>query len=301
MADLRAQGSAVDSCVAVFYPDTRTAYSATFSDIVAGIGEPYRWRVEAVSVDEGEGETGAPPVAEPPCPMQIGLGRVGVNHLRPRALQRPTVFGAIQAPLGERAEVATISLIPEPQQVLLRLRHFAPTIRNVHLIFNPRRSEAFVALASAAAKRQRLNLIAYESSELKASLQLYRQLFSALDPQRDAVWLIGGDAASQTSAVMPVVLKRAWQRNIVVFSSQPAHAKRGVLFSIYPDYRALGRQLAELLSRCARQPRLCRDRAVIPLTALKTAINTKTASRLKLNLDYEHDPYIDLAFPEKLP
>ncbi len=299
LLSLMAPAWAGEPCIAVYYPKAPEPYSSTFSEIISGIGDSGLWHPEAIAIDDSGGELSLPTTQR--CQAQIGLGRVGVNYVATLSEPLPTVFGAIQAPLGASEKAATISLVPDPRQVLQRLRHFVPAIRNVHLLFDAERSDFFVARASQAAEALGLNLITHESSDAENSLNLYRQLLQGLNPGTDAVWMVNGPSAAQINAVLPIILKAAWKRKIVVFSSQATHAKRGVLFSICPDYKALGVALAKQAHRCRTQPQRCQHQTVMPLSAIKTAVNTKTASRLGLALDYEHDPYIDLIFPEKSP
>jgi putative ABC transport system substrate-binding protein len=47
--------------------------------------------------------------------------------------------------------------------------------------------------------------------------------------------------------ILPLLLERSWEQNLVLFSSKPAHAKRGALFSMFPNHLELGKQLAVMI------------------------------------------------------
>ncbi len=110
-----------------------------------------------------------------------------------------------------------------------------------------------------------------------------------------ALGRIGLMAARKFPGEMPVILKEAWDKNLLVFSSNPEHVKRGALFSLYPDNRGLGRSLAQLtLERLKSPPK---PPAVLALKDLLIAVNARTAEHLGLRLTNQARRRFDLVFP----
>ena len=97
----------------------------------------------------------------------------------------------------------------------------------------------------------------------------------------------------EDSAVLPLVLNEAWKRQLVLLSSTLAHVKRGVLMAPFPDNRGMGRALAEsALRQMAGGKPLD---GVLALRDLRSAVNSRTASHLGLDLSLGR---FDLVLPE---
>ena len=72
------------------------------------------------------------------------------------------------------------------------------------------------------------------------------------DLDDSALWLLQDRKIVDSKVVLPFILEKAWQKNIVVFSSALSHVKKGVLFSMYPDNQSHGEQLAKLVLKQSR-------------------------------------------------
>ena len=93
-------------------------------------------------------------------------------------------------------------------------------------------------------------------------------------------------------AILPLTLRESWNRNIAVFSSNPSHVPRGVLFSLYPDNRAMGRTLAAMAVEEGNGAA-----SIEPLGDLRVAVNLRTAEHLGLDLSSRQRREFDLVFP----
>ncbi len=280
-------------CLTVVYPLAKPPYRATFEAIVAGIAAESPWPLRRVVATQGGEDTTA---ELGPCPARIGLGRAGLRLLD--SIEEPVLhlFGAVDTRPGAPVPgKAAIVLDPAPGPVLERLRHFAPAVRNVHLLFDPAHGAGWVEEAARAASARGLTLIAYETDETQSAVATYRRLLAGLEGGRDALWLGATTSEAEVDAVLPVVLRQAWEHRVVLFSSLPGLARRGVLFSVSPDYEGLGQELARLARRCLDQEPGCAG--LHPLTALKTAFNRRTARHLGLALPAGDDPFVDLLLP----
>ena len=71
-----------------------------------------------------------------------------------------------------------------------------------------------------------------------------------------------------------------------------------MLFSVYPDNFHLGEQLGKIARTCITQG--CNGEFYVEaLTAIKTAINKRTFSRLDLDVDLHNTEYVNIVFPVK--
>ena len=90
-------------------------------------------------------------------------------------------------------------------------------------------------------------------------------------------------------------MEKAWAREIVVFSSKPSHAKRGALFSTYPDNFVLGQHLFKMVNELALLPE---DKKFAPLSSMQLAVNLRTAAHLGLKYSAEQQQKFKLTFPQ---
>ena len=93
-----------------------------------------------------------------------------------------------------------------------------------------------------------------------------------------------------------MILKESWARNIAVFSSNAAHVRRGVLFSLYPDNFALGKRLAGFAQNILSSGDYER-RGRLPLVDVQSTVNLRTAKHLEL--DAERILRFDTIFQEQ--
>ena len=92
--------------------------------------------------------------------------------------------------------------------------------------------------------------------------------------------------------ILPLVLRQSWQRDIPVFSSTYAHVKKGVLFVLYPNNRAMGKSLAAMALRPADA-----RKGLALLRDVSVAVNLRTASHLGLNISSEQQRSFEAVFP----
>jgi putative ABC transport system substrate-binding protein len=166
----------------------------------------------------------------------------------------------------------------------------------VTVIYNPQHNGWLMPLAQAAARNHGLELVTHEARDMGTAARLYETAFAAADGRRDAIWLPQDPTTVDEGTILPLVLKQAWGRSVPVFSSSFPHVRKGVLFALYPDNRALGRALAgkaqDILAGTVPPPGLA------PLQDVLMAVNLRTASHLGLSLDYQQQRRFDFVFPE---
>jgi putative ABC transport system substrate-binding protein len=84
--------------------------------------------------------------------------------------------------------------------------------------------------------------------------------------------------------ILPLLLERSWEQNLVLFSSKPAHAKRGALFSMFPNHLELDKQLAVMIETIYKTRH---SEGVVALQDMRLAVNLRTAA----HLDYLHNMF----------
>lgn len=285
--------------IAVIYPDLGEPYLSVFSKIIEGIEHQNKARVASFPVGANQNPADlANELRRQGIHIVIALGRNGLKAVN--GLDRDfevVVGGIISAPEAETRGMAVLSLTPDPYLLFERLKSMVPGVRRVFVVYEPNQNAWLIRLAREAARNLGLELVAQEAPDRKTAMRFYQDDIAAVDPKKDALWLPQDSVTVEESLVLPLVLQEAWSRNLVVFSSSVVHVKRGVLFSLYPDNRQLGRRLASSAlnrSSLGNQP----GRNITPLKEVLMAVNVRTASHLGLDLDNKQNSF-DLVFPEQ--
>ncbi len=283
----------------VAYPKLPPPYSAVFATILEGIrrqaGELRRLPLAGTEADAAllEGLRRRPPRA------LIALGRRGL--LAARSLSQrpfPVVVGAVLLrPQDLDQGMVGLSLAPDPGALFRQLRALVPAVRRVAVVYDPRRSGWLVERAREAAAAASLALEEHQAQDLREAARIYRDLLRGAPGDGTlALWLPPDATTVDGRVILPLVLREAWRRSVPVFASNPAFAKRGVLFALYPDNEAMGRRLAELAVACARDGCGGHPRLRL-LTELRKAINLRTASHLGIRVSIEQQREFALLFP----
>jgi putative ABC transport system substrate-binding protein len=117
-----------------------------------------------------------------------------------------------------------------------------------------------------------------------------------LKENEDILWLLQDDSVVDEQAILPLVLQVAWDRNLAVVSNNPAHVKKGVLLSVYPNNPGLGVSLANLALKHANDKNPIIP-GITPLRDLLVAMNTRTAEHIGIYRSGKRIDGVDLTFP----
>lgn len=286
--------------IAVIYPDIGEPYRSVFAQIIEGIEDKAKTRVASFPVGaDVDSERVAGELRKQNIKVVIALGRHGIKVAS--GLNRDigvVAGGVIWAPEAATRAVSVISLAPDPTLMFTRLKGFMPTIRRVFMVYDPKHNAWLVRLAKEAAQALDLELVTYQASDLRAAVRRYQEILATANPKQDALWLPQDSTTVEESSVLPLVLEKAWDRSLVVFSSNVTHVSRGVLFALYPDNLELGRNLAnsalDFLGAGTQDAHI-----VTPLRTVLLAVNLRTAGHLGLKLSNEQQRRVDLAFPQR--
>lgn len=284
--------------VAVLYPELGEPYRAIFNALIDGIAEqtgPVRRQAITPATDIPALQA---QLQRSGVRVVVALGRQGLQAALGLEKDLPVVVGGVvSVPEAARErQLPGISLTPDPAVLFAQLRELLPSVRRVVVVYNPAHTAWLLSPARSAARAQGLELVEFEARDVASAARHYQALLGSLDGRRDALWLPQDPTTVDDELILPLVLRKAWSRGVPVFSSSFPHVKKGALFALYPDNRALGRSLG------ARALRLQADEPVPPgmqpLQDVLRAINLRTAGHLGLALDHPQQRRFDLVFPE---
>lgn len=293
-----AAASEAHKAIAVIYPDIAEPYRSVFTKIIEGIEDAAGGKVSshAVGANADAAELGAQ-LKRQQVKVVIALGRQGLKVAS--ALERDlavVVGGVLLLPDAEHKSLSGISMTPDPALLFMRLRSLQPSVKRVHVVYDPQHNEWLIKLAREAARAQGLELVPHEARSLADAAKRYESVFAAADGRRESVWLPQDPTTVDESTILPLVLKESWNRNVPVFSSSYLHVKKGALFVLYPNNVELGRNLAmSALKSLAGESR----KGIVPLREVYAAVNLRTANHIGLNISSQLQRSFDSVFPEQ--
>lgn len=278
--------------VAVLYPAVKEPFHTVFTQVITGVqaqlGEK---NVLVQELDDSFADTASVDswIATRKPSGLILLGGRGYKLAHELSGDLPAVVGAVPfAPNG----VAGVSLASDPKVVFDYLQRMAPNARSVFVVHTAKQ-RWIIARAQDAARNLDIHLQTAEVTDVMQAAQEYKRMIAELG-DKGALWLLADDVTVSDDSLMSYILESAWDRRFVLFSSTPAHVKRGALFSFIPNNEAMGRHLAKLLIDLRQTKEADR---VLPVSDLRLAVNTRTASHLGLALSADLQRDIVLTFP----
>lgn len=282
--------------IAVFYPDAKEPYRSIYKQIVAGSLEQSKLSDVRVVLKEFiltkafDSKKITSQLKQQEIRKVIVLGRLGLKLAKVLSKEFSVVSGALPiTPNG----ISGISLSSDPLFLFDYLTQVAPEVSRVHVAYSDK-SEWLIELAKSAAEVKGLSLDLRKVSSTKEAIEYYQDLFRSNISKQDAIWLPLDRISSHDKITLPIILEKAWSREVVVFSSKPSHAKRGALFSTYPDNFVLGQNLFNMVEELAKEPE---KKKFAALKSLQLAVNLRTAAHLGLKYSAKQQRQFKLTFP----
>jgi len=288
----------VPRALAIFYPEIREPYRRIFQDIIDGIQDQFPGHTESYELSrEPDIDNLKRWLRRRKIDTVIALGSRGFRVASEvRGEVSAVVVGALSIPPSPASTEATgITLIPDPGLLFQRLRELVPAVRKVVVIYNASTSSWLIERAREAAAELGLVLDARDAADLREAAEQYRDVLAVDSAGSSALWVLEDRTTMDDRAILPLILEKAWENHLVVFSSSPAHVRRGALFSLYPNNFELGRSLADVALRLAD----AHDGAegLQPLRDVHIAVNLRTAEHLGLTFSTRTRRQFDMVFP----
>jgi putative ABC transport system substrate-binding protein len=284
--------------IAVIYPDIGEPYRSVFEQIITGIEDKANSHIVKFAMGQNvDVAVLKDSLRQQNVKVVIALGRQGMKIAS--ALDKNigvVVGGVITAPEAEVSGLPVNSLSPDPELLFSHLKELMPSVRRVFAVYDPRQNGWMIRLAKEAALAQGLELVAFESQDLRGAMKNYQDIFATADSRHDALWLLQDSTTVEDGSVFPMVLQESWGRNLAVFSSSIVHVRRGVLFSLYPDNAEMGRHLAETALEYIASGDYG-EHGMILLREVLMAINLRTADHLGLKPNLKRN--YGMVFPEQ--
>ncbi len=274
---------AVADPVLVFYPEAPDPYRQAFDQIMTGIahtaGGPVHRRMVTAATERRQIQRWLDEANPGDAVVLLGRPTDALSEVSQDRLGGRRVFvGGVNALPGQLPWPG-VSLIAEPALYLQTLRELLPSVRRV-IAFHHARDPEWAPLATRAAADLGLRVEPVAVTDAASAVRQIAGALKTLDPETTALWFAANTLDLDRELIFPWVLEQTWDRKIAAFSETAAHAKRGFLFALYPDYEAVGAELGRRIGRGAAG-----DGGGLTLTrAVRFALNGRTARRLGVAL-----------------
>lgn len=279
--------------MAVIYPESKGSYSKVYKNIISGVGEQQNIDLISKAISK---TTSAEEVDQwllnNNVQTVIALGHRSYKLSESLKSNLPVTVGALVVSSNTHSG---ISLAADPRIFFQKLELLAPDIRRVFVVYSEKNTGWLINFAEKAALERDIELVLYKAESIAQGIRHYDTILSQTHKDKDAIW-IPLDRVVPIKTILPKILEAAWKNNIVTFSNNPLHAKRGTLFALFPDNKLMGQNLAKL---AAEQVAGNADPHLIPTTSLKLAVNKRTALHLGLHYSKTVEEQFDIVFPSE--
>jgi putative ABC transport system substrate-binding protein len=280
--------------ITVVYPDISSPYKDVFETILEGISTDSRTQFQRYPLPKDYQQEDLKRVLDNgKTDGIIALGKRSYLAVKNLKTNVPTVSGGLSIiPNG----ISGISLSADPESLFSRLKSLVPSSKRVFVVYSEKNTGWLIPLAEQAAAKLDLQLLAYPADNLREAVHHYRNILKQARDKDDAIWLPLDKVTTNDDVVLPMLLQGAWDKDLVIISNKPSHAKRGALLAMYPDNYGLGQELTLLLEKLTTAPATSQ---VIPLRRLHLAVNLRTAAHLGLNFTPRQEEDFKLTFPSR--
>lgn len=282
----------------VVYPKLRAPFDQIYIALYKGISQAHGGEVALYELDRDASQQHFNSwLSERGKDGVIALGNRSINAIK-QASEQPTITllgGTILNPQLD-PEAHGVSLAPSPKALFNELRLLAPKVKEVLVVYELDTEQWLVERARVSARELNLDLTAYPASSIKEMAEHYRGILNRQTSDLQALWL-PKSGQSLEKALVYDILTKAWQRNLIAFSSNFADVKKGFLFSMLPDNEAIGARLYHLYVEAKQHP--AQRNTVLLAEDVHRAINIRTASHLGMHLSKEQTDRYKFIFPSK--
>ena len=284
------------SIVAVLYPQMEQPYKTVFDNILNGIiSEIDVQRIPLGKNSSVESVKGI--LNEKNIENVIVLGRQALTIARELDDSISIIAGAILASSkGEKSNISTISMVPDPALLLKTLKNINPNIERIHVLYNSIDGANQINQAKKAAGDLKLTVSVKKVQNHKDLLVTYKEIVDVMpNGDNEAIWVLY-DSHLNHDEIFNYLLDEAWKKRITIFSSNGSHVERGALFSLFPDNYSMGRQIG-----IAMKKRVLGDLSINSYSkffkVFKIAVNLRAAEHLGIDFSKKQLESFGLLFP----
>lgn len=226
----------------------------------------------------------------------IALGSLGKKAIVYVPKNTPIVLGGLLSAPSPTNSHPGLAFTADPGAMFALLRKLDKSRNKVVVVYNPLKYKWLIDLAKRQAAKNGVQLVGYEATSLKQAAMIYNEILSQSMLDKTALWLLQDRTVVDSKVVLPFILEKSWQKDMVVFSSALGHVSKGVLFAMYPNNIEHGEQLADMLITVKSGFSKFGNK-LYPSRGLQKAINARTAEHLGIKVSKSKLREYDVVFP----
>lgn len=221
--------------VLITYPAVEEPLHSIYASVIKGI-EKKVGHTERLEVPEATKEIQGDIDKHHPDKI-IALGKRVADATLKSTYRNQTVIGMVYSNPNESPGV---SLALDSQRLASRLSQLAPFIKKVYAVQES--SHSTITMTSPDTSITTPPVIIKEGSDMVSTIRLLGQLVEQEATTSDAILI----PANLPENILFEITKIAWDRKIILLSTNLSHLESGVLMVFYPDEERLGEQLGTL-------------------------------------------------------
>lgn len=276
--------------IAVIYPQVREPFAALYRDYVSGISGAVPEGIDEYAVNGQGREALAAAVKQSSPAVFIALGNKSVN-LADQVRQGKPLVAVVTDRKYEKQLSGGILLKPSADVYLANLFDIHAAVSHVYLVYNPAYDQELVDEASGLLAARGVDFSAIPARNIREAAAGYQQLLKEARSY-SAIWL-PPDNGFVDSSLLSTLLDVAWEKRLIVFSSNPLFVKHGAAFAVYPDNQRVGVTLGKIALRA----RGGESMPLEPLRDVRLAVNERTVNHLGIDLSPAVRRRIELMLP----
>jgi len=251
--------------IVIAYPASETSQALTYTHVIDGI-EKAVGHAERLEVTEGSDTVQAQLDRLHPDKV-IALGKKVAGTINKTSFLKLMLVGLAHF---NPAEYNGVSLTLDSRSLGTQLSRFVPSVKRVFVV-QQAGHQTIESVPAISGTQPTLEI--REGSDQLATIRLLGHIVGEEATATDAVFI----PANLPSDILYEVAKVAWDKKIMLLSTNLAQLDTGTLMGFYPDELALGEQLGQLVTK--KNPGFESTRGV------NSALNRKVAQHLGIDFD----------------
>jgi putative tryptophan/tyrosine transport system substrate-binding protein len=288
--------SAQDGGVLVLYPEATAPYQAAYEQIIDGLRsltrEALRTRSIAKDYDQDKLQEWLDDNKKSATYLVV-LGQQALQASKLLTHQLQIVASAMEMWPGTD-QIPGVSIRIHPAIYLERLQRLSPQTTRLLVFYRNNNDDALISVIEKAAHQRGIAATPILVTDVTTAVRQITAKLKEADPETTAIWFTRNVIEINTELLFPYILEASWNRRIAVFSNIITHTKRGFLFSLYPDYRGIGKELGLFIAEHRQKGGTLEFKLT---RAAKFVLNTRTAQHLGLLIDDTLLQSVDVSFP----
>jgi putative ABC transport system substrate-binding protein len=287
----------VDNNIHVLYPHTTTPYQKAYQQIIEGLRYSTSQPLSTLSIPKEYDLNKAQRwidnnSSSPGYLIVLGQHAYQVSGLLKH--KHHLLTGALDILPGNN-RISGVSIHIDPSVYLDHLSIISPNTTKL-VVFYKIKNKYLLPLIENAAQKHSVEISPIPVTNIETAVRRIASTLKFVNPDNTAIWFTRNVIGLNTELLLPLILDTSWHRRIPVFSGMISHTKRGFLFSLYPDYRGMGKELGEAIIQHIQGNKNLSSRFT---KATNFILNTRTAQHLGISIDDSTLERVDVTFPAK--